>query len=191
MIMKNNLVLITLVILLLPSCKESKSKPADKEDKQKKEVSDKKEDASKSTNGYRISAPRGWTKLDTFMMGQQIVFLKSPIEDANDMFQDNVNVVTENTRGMELDKYVEANISSMESGLTGFEQGKLSSKNINGMDFRSLRYKHSYGGTPIEVEVYFTIRDGMAYIITCSAGKGKFSKWEEDFDEAVRSFEID
>lgn len=189
--MKNILAMVSLVLFFLPACKESKTKSKEKFiDDFKKEAPESKPDKENGHGEYTISAPKGWTKMDTIMMGHRITFLKSPAEDISDDFTENVNVVTEKTGNLNLDDYVDRNITSMENNLNTFEKKKISSKNINGLEFRSMQYSHIYSGIPIDVEVYFTIKTGTAYIITCSAKGGTISRWEPEFEEAIRSFKV-
>jgi hypothetical protein len=175
--------------LVFSSCKETKS---DKKltDSLNKETLDSPAQAKSGGSGFNISAPDGWEKSDTFMMGQKIVFIKSAPEDKYDNFFENVNVVIDRTRGLDEDAYLNKNIEIMEESLTDFEKKKISTKNINGLEFKSMEYSHVYGGVPLDVEVYFTFDKETAYVITCTAKKGSFSKWEPEFEEIIKSFSL-
>jgi hypothetical protein len=193
---------------LLPACQETKTKSKEKStDDYRKKASENKPDKENgtgesdisehsgstktdTTGEFDISAPSGWTKTDTIMEGQRIVFVKSPREGANDNFVENVNVLTEKIGSMQMDEYVDLSITNIKKGLTGFKQGKISDRSINGYEFKCLRYSHVYSGFPIDVDVYFTLQSGTAYIITCSAKGGKISEWESEFDEVIRSFRL-
>ena len=190
-------------ICLLPSCKDSKTKTKkniaedysteNSGNKTEVEKGTKMENNSKTENGdggYDISAPAGWSKKDTFFMGQHMVFVKSPRENESDDFLENVNVVTEKIGSMKMDEYLDLSTTNIKKGLTDVEEGKISDRNFNGMDFKCVRYSHVYGSTPIDVDAYFTIDNGTAYVITCSAKGGTISKWEPAFEEIVRSFHL-
>lgn len=137
---------------------------------------------------FSIDAPEGWTKSDTMINAQQIIFLTSPLDDASDNFRENVNVVTENTQGMRMDEYIETSLQVLRSGLSDFNEGKISERSINGIEFKTLHYSHNYSGYPIEADVWFTIKDNKAWLITCSAKQGEFDEWAPAFETAVRSF---
>jgi hypothetical protein len=179
------------VCFLLPACKETTTKGKEKRaDDYRKKGSGNEAELKKGNGEFDISAPAGWTKTDTIMMGQRIVFVKSPREDVNDDFIENVNVLTEKIGSMQADEYVNASIINIKNGLTGFEQGKISDRSINGYEFTCMRYSHVYSGIPIDVDVYFILRSGTAYIITCSAKGGTISQWGPDFDKVIRSFKL-
>ncbi len=189
--MKNILAAALLGFFLLPACKESEKKAKQKiTDDYKKGAAENKPGQENDPGEFSISAPKGWTKTDTIMMGQRIVIIKSSREDVSDNFLENVNVVTEKIGNMGMDEYMSKSITNLENGLTGFEQGKTSDRNINGLEFKRLTYSHGYGGTPIDVETYFTLRNGTAYVITCSAKGGTISGWEQEFEEIIRSFKL-
>jgi hypothetical protein len=146
---------------------------------------------TKGSGNYSIDAPEGWDKIDTTYNGEHITFIRSPREGADDNFLENVNVITEKVGSMSMDEYLEKNMTSMENGLTDFEKKDQSSRTINGHDFRIFFYSHNYQGTPIDGEVFFTINDGTAYVITCSARKGEIKEWEGRFDRVVNTFKLD
>ena len=189
--MKKNLLAALFSLFLLPACKETKTKSKEKStDDYRKEVSKNKPDRENGTGEFDIAAPKGWTKTDTFMQGQRIVFVKSPRENANDDFLENVNVVTENTGNMKMDEYLDLSATNIKKGLENVELGKMSDRNINGMEFKRQRYSHVYNGIPIDVDVWFLLNGGTAYVITCSSKGGEISKWEPEFEKVIRSFKL-
>ncbi len=173
--MKNIPGLVLCTFLFLIGCSDTKSK-------QKAE--------SKGELSYSIDAPEGWTKQSIPAMGQDATVLASPVEE-NDNFRENINVLTESTKGMDREAYLSKSVSILESQLTELVMLKQSDREINGMNFDYMRYTHKYNGTPIETETYCLVKNGTAYIITCSAWGGTIdSKWAPLFDEAIRSFRL-
>ena len=175
--------------ILLFSCKD-KAK-SDKEkfiDDLRSEVKSGTE--SKGGDSYDITPPDGWTKNVDYSQGHRITFLYSPIEGDDDTFRENINVLTERVGKANMDDYLDLNISNMETSLTGFTHRKVSDISIKGQDYKSMLYSHNYEGVEIDARVLITIKDGTAYIITCSAPKGRYDRWHEDFEKAIRSFEI-
>jgi hypothetical protein len=188
--MKRIFILLMAASTLVISCKGKDSK---KEivagEKTANDTTRKEENHTAGTGGYDITAPEGWEKIDTTMEGQRIIFVRLPRQDANDEFMENVNVVTEKVGGVSLDEYYNANVGSMD-GLSDFEKGDVSDIKIDGKDFRRLEYKHVYGGVPLDATVYFTIYDGRAYVITCTAKRGEREKYRGVFDTIVNSFRV-
>ncbi len=189
--MRSILLLGFFTFFFLPACKDSKTKEKGRfPDEIRKEESDKKPGSESGNSQFSITAPEGWTKKDTFMMGQQITFLISPQEDPSDDFKENVNVVTEKTGSININDYLDKSITTLKNVLNNFVQGNISNLSINGLEFKKMQYSHVYGGVPIDVDVYFTVKEGMGYVITGSAKGGTISKWEPRFEEAVQSFKV-
>ena len=176
---------LAVIIAFSPACKNS-TKEKNIEDDIRKAVKNN-PGINAGSNTFSIEAPAGWTIKDTSLMGMKYTFLSSELENNSDNFKENVNIVTERCGSMGLDDYYSASLTGLKT-MPGFERGKESDRSINNIEFKNLKYSHSYGGMPIDVDVYFTIRDGLAYIITCSAKKGEMDKWETQFREAVSSF---
>jgi hypothetical protein len=142
------------------------------------------------TGRFSIEAPEGWTKSDTFLMGNEFTFLKSP-EEKNDDFLENINVVKENVGSAGLDEYYDKSLSMMKKGLTGFEEGESGNKTINGIEFKNLKYTHNYNGMLLDVDLYLAIHNRVGFVITCTAKKGKLSQYQPAFDQALRSFSFE
>jgi hypothetical protein len=196
--MRKMITTIVSVSLLLVSCNDSKGKKtetvvsADKTGKDTTTGKDitKEEEHHVAGALFDIKTPAGWERLVKNYMGHDIVIIRSPKEDANDNFMENVNVVTDKVGNVDLDNYVNLNIENMEKGLTSFQKGEVTTRNINGNEFRVLAYSQVSAGVPIDADVYFTIRDGRAYAITCSAKGGNKGSYNAKFDEIVSSFKI-
>jgi hypothetical protein len=142
------------------------------------------------TGSYSITAPQGWTKTDTILMGRSFTILKSPT-DSTDTFMENMNVVSEKVGDIDQDKYVDKNIADLQKQLTSLEMEKTTERTINGNKFSFLKFSHVYNSRPMQGECYITIKKGVAYVITCSTDGGEMSKWEPSFEEAIKTFKAD
>jgi hypothetical protein len=182
--MKNFLPLLFAGILLV-SCQDSKTGKAKDADGKKELV------AGKSTYGYAVKAPAGWEKSDTTYMGQKVTFIRLPRENAEDPFMENVNIVQEKVGSYGMQEYLDASISNMEKGLTNFSNEPAEDVKMGDYEFKKIRYGHTYSGVDIDAELYIIIKDGVAYLLTCSASRGQREKYETSFEEIVRSFRID
>lgn len=174
----------------LTACKQNPKKASGDLDKDINEMVKKSPGLNAGTGTFTIQAPEGWTKVDTSMGGLQAVLLKSDIEGATDIFMENINVVTEKATGYDLDKYYDANLSTISTQMPGYTKISSANVTINGQEARHLAYSHNYTGTPIDVETYFFVKDGIGYVITCSTEKGKLDKWKPAFDKVVNTFSI-
>ncbi len=189
-VMKKQYIHFLLCAVLLTACKAQNKKTSTTLDKDIKEFVKSVPGVNAGTGTFSIEATDGWTKVDTSINGLQIVLLKSEMEGSDDVFMENINVVTEKADGMDADEYFKANLASLSNGMPGYQ--KLSSDNvtINGLEARHLTYTHTYTGSPAEVEAYFFAKGGLGYVITCSTEKGKLPKWKSSFDKVVNTFKI-
>jgi hypothetical protein len=138
---------------------------------------------------FDITAPEGWEKQDTLYMGNRMVIIFSPIEDATDDFRENLNVLTEKT-GMDPDDYFDLSRKNIQKMLTNAEELDNGTTEINGLPGHWLRYNHNYQGYLLEVKAYIVMKNGTAYIITCTSKKGEMDKWSPQFEQAVNSFTL-
>lgn len=139
---------------------------------------------------FTIDAPPGWTKYDTTMMGLKTILLMSEREGAGDMFQENINVLTEKTGSMSLDEYTDLSEKNITKMLDNFKLISKKDIEIDGVPARSWDYSHTSSGFGIDVNAVFLIKDGIAYIITASVEKGDLDKWRPDIEKAIASFHI-
>ncbi len=188
--MKNKLAIFTLSVILLSACKQQAKKLSNNMDRDIKEYVKNNPGINGGIGTFSIQPAEGWTKTDTAISGLQIVLLKSPLEGDDDIFMENINVVTEKADGMNVDEYFKANLASLNDGMPGYQKISSDEVTINGRDARHLIYTHTYTGTPVDVEAYFFSAKDKGYVITCSAQKGKLSKWKPSFDKVVNSFKI-
>lgn len=168
---------------LLVSCQNAKTEKAKTDNKDKV--------AEKSGLGYSVKSPAGWEKSDTSYMSQSVTFIRHPRENADDQFMENANIVTEKIGSYDMQAYLDASIKNMETGLTNFSHEPVEDVKVGDYEFKKMRYNHTYSGIDIDAEVYFIIKGGVAYLITCSTAKGDRTKYEPQFEEVVHSFHID
>ncbi|MBI3140073.1 MAG: hypothetical protein HYZ15_15970 [Sphingobacteriales bacterium] len=181
---------VLVTVLFLAACKQpaKKSSPGGL-DELAKEVRKNSPGANAGSGHFSIVPAEGWTKLDTSIMGLNCTFISSRLDSEKDHFRENLNVVTEHCGSMGLDEYYAAAVSNMET-LSGFKLGKVSDKSIGGTEFKNVKYSHVYSGIPVEVDLYITVKEGIAYLITCSALSGEMEKWGPRFEAMVTSFSV-
>ncbi len=139
---------------------------------------------------YAITAPDGWEKTDTTIATAKFTIIKSPQEDKADNFQENINVVTENTKDYDLAGYFLANKKTMESQMQNFKIIAEGNSTIAALPAKWMNYSFTSAPFNLENKVYFVVKNKIAYVITCSAVQGKASKYEKYFDNCINSFSI-
>ena len=137
---------------------------------------------------FSIDAPTGWQKSDTAVNGIQIIFFLGPTIDNG--FRENMNVLSESMQGRSLDSYFYASISSMGNYLQNFSAGAKGELDIDGIHCKWLQYTHQLNGFDIDVIWYVIPKNGIAYLITCSALKGRIEAYRAKFEEAIKTFRL-
>lgn len=184
--MRNLSFLLLAGILTMTACQSNdKKKPSTKELMEKASTNP---GANAGSSKFDISAPAGWEKKDTLMNGIQITYMLSPTTEGN--FRANINIVTQSMGDRTPDSYFDLNLSQMAQYLQNYSAGKNGEKQINGLPAKWMTYSHTMTGNDIEVLAYIVPKDGIAYIISCSAPKGTLSKYQASFDESVGSFKV-
>lgn len=189
--MRNTILIFSAILLFATACNESGTKSkGESNSKEKSKTDNKNKNEDKEGDvGYSISAPHGWEKTTQTEMGHVFTLLRSPRQNANDPFMENVNVVYEKTGSASLEDYINGSLSQLDR-LNGFVNKGISYRTINGIRFGVVDYSHEYSGVPIDVRLFVTVNDGTGYVITCSAQGGEFSGWESTFEETIRTFEM-
>lgn len=137
---------------------------------------------------FNVAVPEGWQRLDTALNGVNATFLFSPL--VKDGFRANINVVSESMHGTSLDEYYKKNVGMMAQYMQNFTEGATSEKEINGTKVKFLEYSHSQDGRDMDVIMALIPKNGVAYVITVTAPKGKRADFRKQFDEVVSSFSV-
>ena len=114
------------------------------------------------SGNFDVTTPDGWERIDTAEMGMKVIYLLSPQGDENDMFRENINIVTERTGGMSLENYMTLSKTNMKKMLANFNEIEISDKTISDLPGSVMHYQHEYSGTPLDVKDYIVIKNGIA-----------------------------
>ena len=171
-------------LLVMAACQNKAPKPSTPEEVI--EQASKAPGMNAGAEKFTLSTPQGWERLDTLMNGAKITFLFAPTL-ANG-FRPNINVVTEDMRGTDIDAYFKKNISVMSQYMQNFVQGKITEKDVNGVKVKYLDYSHSQNGLDMDVTMALLPINGIAYVVTVTTQKGERAKYESQFNEVIGSF---
>jgi hypothetical protein len=175
---------------IVAACKSKASSEKDP-DKLLEEVVKNTKGINQGTGTYNISAPQNWERKDTSMMGLEATFFFAPVTDVNATFRANVNVTAEKIPSQyDISDYYKAGLQMMSSKMNGFTEEKNGDATVNGLPAKWLIYKHTMFGPKMEVLVYFIVKNGMAYVITCTCLDNELSKYEPEFKQIINSFEL-
>jgi len=185
--------LITLsVFSLLISCGENVEKTDSKETK----VEEVKVDAPEgwkttSSDIFSIQHPEDWTADMEGKMGTKL-FLFAPPEDSKDLFNENINLMSEKlpNKSIDLDMYVEASEKQINQFIT--DAKILTSKRVkmNGKEYQNVSYTGTQGELNLRFEQYYTIEDGEAFIVTFTCKTDTYEKYKEVGSKILQSFQL-
>lgn len=181
--------LVAIACIAFSDCNNSPKKEKEVIPDTKKVVEDKPvADAISGT--YSISAPDGWKKKDTLVAGVKRTSITSPDDGSNDRFKENVNVNTEEAKDYDLKAYAEANRANMVNQFTGMEFLSEGETTIGDMPSKWYIYSFDYSGYQLKNTAYFFVYNDRGYVITCTALKTTFDRFQSDFKTCVNSFKI-
>ncbi|HVZ80192.1 MAG TPA: hypothetical protein VHE12_05235 [bacterium] len=145
-----------------------------------------------TTDYYLVALPQGWEVNENMKMGLYAISLVSvrPLKP-NDVFRENVNVVTENVDpSFDLTEYVNTNVTGMKKALNQFQL--INSGELQGA-YTPCRYMtytqvaEQYNGT-LKAVVFFYLSHGKAYSMTCTSTQESFAAWFPTFVQIGKSF---
>jgi hypothetical protein len=89
-----------------------------------------------------------------------------------------------------LEEYYKKNVTMMAQYMQHFTEGATSEKEINGTKVKFMEYSHSQNGLDMDVVMALIPKNGVAYVITVTAPKGKRADFSKQFDAVVNSFSV-
>lgn len=137
---------------------------------------------------FTISIPRGWQRVDTVVGNVRAVILDTL--SARSTFKTNINVVSDSLRGLSPENYLAATISNMGVYIPRFVLIGKGERQVGGRAAQWIHYSQDRSGTEIENICYIIPDNGIAFIITCSALKGRLVQNYPAFERSIRSFTI-
>jgi serine/threonine-protein kinase len=138
------------------------------------------------TNKYSMQYPKEWSQK---AQNNAILFL-SPKEDAQDQFQENVNIMLQDlsSQPMTLEQYTE--MSRQQLVQTFGANSILSQGNttIAGQKAQYMVYNFSYQGRHLKIKGVWFIKGKTAYLFTYTAEPSQYAKYEQTATEIINSF---
>ncbi len=140
---------------------------------------------------YSIQYPLAWI-IDTSRQFGSDLFLLSPNESEMDKFKENVNVMIQNLKGLnlDLDKFVQVSESQVKTYVTNGKVLESKRINQNGLEFHKLIYLGAQGVFSLKTEQYYFIKDEKAFVVTFVAEEDQFDKYIVIAEKMMQSFKI-
>lgn len=140
---------------------------------------------------YAIRFPVDW-ELDTSgTMGTEFL-LFSPVEDEQDRFRENVNLLVEDLYGqaIDLERYVylsERQIMALATNVRMFESQTIKKGDS---EYHHFIYSMRMGILDLKIEQYCFVRDGAAYVLTFTAETDRFDTFRPVGRSILDSFAL-
>ncbi len=141
--------------------------------------------------GYSIQYPKDWELSQSGQMGTKFI-LFSTLEDQEDQFRENVNLISQDlgSNTVDLDQYTEISekqIITMMNNSKVYESKRI--KNSGG-EYQKLIYAADQGTFRLKFEQLYWIENDLAYVLTLTCEESKFSSFKEVGEKILNSFSL-
>ncbi len=142
-----------------------------------------------SENNYAIQYPSNWELNQNGQMGTSFILLSS-LENKEDQFRENVNLIIQDLTGrnIDLDKYSEISEGQVKSMITNSNiQESKRIKNGN-KEYHQLIYTGDQGQYHLKFEQYYWVEKEKAYVLTLTCQQNTFANFKEIGENILNSF---
>lgn len=137
---------------------------------------------------FTIRTPPGWRRIDTLLGNIRAVILDTASPRPG--FRTNISIVSDSTRGLSPDNYFAGAVNGLAAYVPQFSVFGKGILPIAGRPAHWIHYAQERDGTDLENICYIFTDGSIAYIVTCSALKGRLVQNYRAFDPAIHSFTI-
>lgn len=172
---------LSLLILSLTACGQSEQKKVQKViENNWKTITE---------NGYSIQYPETWDLDKSGQMGMSFILL-SKKSSPQDKFRENINLMIQDLKGMNIDlnKYNEISEGQIKTMITN--SNLLESKRVkaNDNEFQKVIYSGDEGIYKLKFEQYYWVKNGKAYVLTLTCELDQFDAYKTTGEKILNSF---
>ncbi len=147
--------------------------------------------ATISTDLFSFTFPENWEYRHVAMTGSKFL-VSSLAESESDVFAENMNYLTQDISGMDMDleAYTKLSVSQIE---TYFENAKLISSermDIEGRVFQKVIYLGDQGGIPLKYMQYYWLEGDTAHILTFTSHQDSYDRYKPIMYKMMDSFQL-
>ena len=144
-----------------------------------------------TADDYSIQYPKDWELNENGQMGTSFI-LFSALENDEDQFRENVNLIVQDLQGrsVDLDAFTEISeeqVKSMMTNCTLYESKRIKK---GSQEYHKLIYSADQGAFSLKFEQRYWIENDKAYILTLTCEKTKFSSFQEVGEKILNSFSL-
>lgn len=142
-------------------------------------------------DGYTIQYPSDWQSDDSGMMGTSMI-LFAPRSSDTDQFQENVNLIIQDLRTIEidLDAYAKISTDQVKSLITNSEI-EVNKRLGSGEDeYHMMVYTGDQGKFKLKYVQYYWVRNEKAFVLTFTSEQDQFEDYRETGLQILDSFSL-
>jgi hypothetical protein len=140
---------------------------------------------------YSIQYPKDWELNQSGQMGTSFI-LFSALENNQDQFRENVNLLVQSVQGqsVDLDAFTEISEGQVKTMLTNCTLYESKRMKKGSQQYHKLIYTADQGGFRLKFEQYYWIENDNAYVLTLTCEESSFSKFKETGGKILNSFSL-
>jgi len=140
---------------------------------------------------YSVQYPTSWI-IDTSKQLGADLFIFSQKDSDTDKFRENVNVIIQDLKGLNitLDKYIEISEGQIKTMLTN--ASIIESKRINqgNKEYHELTFTGQQGIFNLMTKQYYLLVNEKAFVITLTTEQNHYDKYKENGEAILKSFKL-
>lgn len=114
-----------------------------------------------------------------------------PLEKEGQIFRENINLIINDSQGLELKEYVGVVKIQLKSLLPNFKALSTEYIELGGKKYAQIIYQHDAQNLPLQVAYYILLHKGKSYNLTCSTTRDNFETYLPIFKKMVSSFTVE
>lgn len=140
---------------------------------------------------FEISHPSNWEVNKSGEMGTSFI-LFSPIANNSDKFRENVNLLTQDLTGhdLNLDKYVELSEGQIKTLVTNGKIISSERQNNDKQEYQKVIYTGKQGIYDLKFEQYYWVIDNKAFVLTLTCEEKEFNNYQSTGERILNSFKL-
>jgi len=140
---------------------------------------------------FSIQYPKDWELNESGQMGTSFILFSS-MENEQDQFRENVNLIVQDLQGrsVDLDAFTELSEKQVTTMMTNCTLHESKRMKKGSLKYHKLIYSAEQGAFRLKFEQRYWIENDKAYILTLTCEEGKFSNFKEVGEKILNSFAL-
>jgi hypothetical protein len=140
---------------------------------------------------YSIQYPSTWESNQSGQLGTSFV-LFSPLENEQDKFRENINLIIQDLTGKDIDlnKFTEISENQVKTLITNSNLIQSIRISTDTMEYHKLIYTGDQGAFHLKFEQFYLVVDNKAWVITFTTEQTKFESYQELGEKILNSFKL-